>query len=210
MNRSDQINELATALAKAQLEMKAAPKTAVNPHFKSKYAALPDVIDVAKTLAKHGLSFVQPARVEADGAVTVETVLMHSSGQWLSESLSLRPQQNTPQGIGSALTYGRRYGLSSLVGIAADEDDDGNAASVNGNGKAAPAAHPSLSTEDVTRIQATNFEDFKSRLLAAKTKEDREKVYPEIRESHDKGAISDAQRKLLLAVANAAASGVTA
>jgi ERF superfamily len=141
MKHSDQVNEIAKALCKAQLEMGAASKSSVNPHFKSKYAALPEVMDVAKVLNKHGLAYVQPTRSEG-GNVTVETVLIHGeSGQWLSGELTLTPQQNTPQGVGSAVTYGRRFALCSLVGIVADEDDDGNAASQRQPTKSAPSGN---------------------------------------------------------------------
>lgn len=126
--RSASIGALAAALAKAQGEMEGAAKGNTNPHFKSKYADLASVWDACRgPLSKHGLSVLQP--VSADGAkVTVTTILAHSSGEWLEESLTMTAQQNTPQGVGSAITYGRRYGLASMVGIA-PEDDDGNAAS---------------------------------------------------------------------------------
>jgi hypothetical protein len=71
--------------------------------------------------------------VSADGArVTVTTILAHSSGEFISEALTMTAAQNTPQGVGSTITYGRRYGLASMVGIA-PEDDDGNAASAGGS-----------------------------------------------------------------------------
>lgn len=126
--RSPSIAALAAALSKAQGEMEAASKASTNPHFKSKYADLASVWDACRgPLSKHGLSVLQP--VSADGpSVTVTTILAHSSGEWISEALTMTAQQNTPQGVGSTITYGRRYGLSSMVGIAPD-DDDGNAAS---------------------------------------------------------------------------------
>lgn len=126
---------LAAALAKAQGEMDAAAKDSINPHFKSKYADLASVWDACREpLSKNGLAVLQP--VSADGPnVTITTILAHSSGEWISESLTMTAQQNTPQGVGSAITYGRRYGLSSMVGIAPD-DDDGNAASAGGQQQA--------------------------------------------------------------------------
>jgi hypothetical protein len=126
--RSPSIAALAAALAKAQGEMEGAAKGNVNPHFKSKYADLASVWDACRgPLSKHGLSILQPVR--ADGPmVTVTTILAHSSGEWIEEALTMTASQNTPQGVGSAITYGRRYGLASMVGIA-PEDDDGNAAS---------------------------------------------------------------------------------
>lgn len=130
MNRSENIAELAAALAKAQAVMKPAKKDSSNPFFKSQYADLPSVVEAAKKpLADNGLSFVQVTDF-ADGVSWVETVLMHASGQWISGRYPVKPVKDDPQGMGSALTYSRRYGLAALVGIvAADEDDDGNAAS---------------------------------------------------------------------------------
>lgn len=125
---SADIGTLAGALAKAQGEMEGAAKGNVNPHFKSKYADLASVWDACRgPLSKNGLAVLQP--VSAEGPkVTVTTILAHSSGQWVRESLTMTAQKNDPQGVGSAITYGRRYGLASMVGIA-PEDDDGNAAS---------------------------------------------------------------------------------
>lgn len=131
MQRSEAIDALAKALCAAQAEMPVAPKQSNNPHFGSKFAGLPEVREVAKTLHKHGLSFVQPTSSPDPQSVMVETVLLHTSGQWLSSSLTLRPVKQDPQGFGSAITYARRYSLCALVGIVADEDDDGNAASTH-------------------------------------------------------------------------------
>lgn len=125
---SPSISKLTTALAKAQNEMHGAAKESVNPHFRSRYADLASVWDACREpLTKHELAVLQPAR--CDGRiVTVTTVLTHSSGEWIAEELSMEPTQNTPQAIGSAITYARRYGLSAMVGVA-PEDDDGNEAS---------------------------------------------------------------------------------
>jgi hypothetical protein len=127
--RSAGIGALAAALAKAQGEMAGAKADSVNPHFKAKYPSLASVWDACRgPLSKNGLTILQP--VSAEGPkVTVTTILAHSSGEWISEALTMTAQQNTPQGVGSAITYGRRYGLASMVGIAPDEDDDGNTAS---------------------------------------------------------------------------------
>jgi ERF superfamily len=128
MNKSDQINELAAALAKAQGEMKTAIRDSVNPFFKSKYADLASVVEAIRgPFAEHGLSYVQlPIPTEGDW-VQVETVLMHASGQWISSIVDVPVAKGDAQGYGSALTYARRYGLSAVCGVA-PEDDDGNAA----------------------------------------------------------------------------------
>ncbi len=127
MKMSDSIKEIAAVLPKVQAEIKGAVKDATNPHFKSRYADLTSVIDACKAaLNKHGITFLQPVTAGESGVV-VETVLLHSSGEWISDSLALPVSKNDAQGVGSAITYGRRYGLQSMVGIPA-EDDDGNAA----------------------------------------------------------------------------------
>jgi hypothetical protein len=121
------IDQLATALAKAQRAIKHAEKSQTNPHFGKKYATLADVIDACREpLADNDLSYVQKVS-SAQGVVIVETVLMHKSGQSIAATLTM-PARNDAQGIGSALTYARRYGLSAMVGVAPDEDDDGNGA----------------------------------------------------------------------------------
>jgi hypothetical protein len=126
MNRSEQINELATALAKAQGQMRPASKNAANPHFRNRYADLASVVDALREpLSANGLSYTQLVG-HSDGSVLVETVLMHSSGQWLSSELALRPAKADVQGVASAITYGRRYSLQAICGLASDDDDDGN------------------------------------------------------------------------------------
>lgn len=128
MNKSETIGELAKALAKAQSEMTFAKKDNSNPFFKSKYADLANVVEaIKKPLADNGLAYVQATDID-DGGVIIETTLMHSSGEWYSSRLRMKPVKDDPQGIGSCITYARRYGLQALVGVPSD-DDDGNAAS---------------------------------------------------------------------------------
>lgn len=124
MNRSEQIHDLAAALAKAQGAIEDADKDATNPHFKSKYADLASVrAAIRKPFSDNGLSYVQLPRM-AEKMVEVETVLMHASGQFIGETMAMPVQQVTAHGIGSALTYVRRYALMAVAGIAASEDDD--------------------------------------------------------------------------------------
>jgi len=128
MQTSESIKEIAAVLPKVQAAIKGAMKDATNPHFRSKYADLTSVIEACKAaLNSHGITFLQPVRANEHGVI-VETVLLHTSGEWISDSLALPVSKNDAQGVGSAITYGRRYGLQSMVGIPA-EDDDGNAAS---------------------------------------------------------------------------------
>jgi len=127
--KSDAINELATALAKAQGEMTHAAKDRENPHFKSSYATLASVWEACRgPLSKHGLSVTQLASSE-QGCAAITTILMHSSGQWVQSETRVPTIKNDAQGVGSAITYARRYALSAIAGIAPDDDDDGNGAS---------------------------------------------------------------------------------
>lgn len=124
---SEQVNELAKALSTVQSTMKAAKKDSTNPFFKSKYADLSSVWDACREeLTKNGLSVCQTMEATEQGA-GLRTTLLHTSGQWMSGVLVLNPAKNDPQGIGSALTYARRYALAAIVGVVT-EDDDGNAA----------------------------------------------------------------------------------
>jgi hypothetical protein len=119
------------ALAKAQAEMTNALKDADNPHFKSKYADLASVrAAVIGPLNKYGFAIVQQPETDADGAVFVRTMLLHESGGSLThEGPHVMPAKRDAQGIGSAITYLRRYNLAAVCGVAPDDDDDGNAAS---------------------------------------------------------------------------------
>lgn len=134
MNKSDTIGKLSKALTAVQAAIRPAIKDADNPFFKSKYADLNSVWDTARELlAKNGLAVIQGNSVGLDNTVIVETMLSHESGEWIQSSLCLPLAKHDPQGVGSAITYGRRYGLSAIVGIVADVDDDANAASGNGH-----------------------------------------------------------------------------
>ena len=124
--KSGSIDELAKALAKAQSEIKGAATNAKNSFFKSGYADLHAVIDACMPhLNKHGLSVVQ-GNVPIDKHIMVTTTLLHESGQWIRSEIKMPLKEPTAHGVGSACTYGRRYGLSAMVGVA-QFDDDGNA-----------------------------------------------------------------------------------
>ena len=127
MRQSDSIENLAAALAKAQGEIDDASKTGLNPAFKSRYADLAAVRAVIREpLAVNDLAIIQLPRT-LDGAVEVETMILHKSGEFIAETLRMPVNKWDSHGIGSGITYARRYGCMALLGIAAD-DDDGNAA----------------------------------------------------------------------------------
>lgn len=128
MKHSAEINEIGGALAKAQKVMKGAKKDSANPFFKSKYADLASVADACRdALSDNGIAVVQSPSTMIDGRVNVETMLVHASGQWMSETLSVKPKDDGAQAMGSVITYLRRYSLAAMVGVA-PEEDDGNAA----------------------------------------------------------------------------------
>ena len=122
--------ELFAALALAQGEIENANKNAANPHFRSKYADLAEVLNTIRPVfAKHGLSLIQSPGFDGSMA-SVTTVLAHQSGGYMTSTASCVPAKADAQGIGSATTYLRRYGAAAVAGIA-QEDDDGNAAAHN-------------------------------------------------------------------------------
>jgi hypothetical protein len=125
--QSDNIAELAVALAKAQTEIGSVHKDAANPYFKSSYATLANVWEsVRPVLSKNGLSVVQMPGSDERGYY-VQTQLMHGSGQWIRSTTYMKPAKEDPQGIGSLISYARRYALQAMV-MACPDDDDGEAA----------------------------------------------------------------------------------
>lgn len=134
MEKSTSITELTKALVQFQNELDTLPldrevkvKTKNNGEYKFKYATYAAIVEyVRPILAKNKLCYSQ--LVEIDGSVT--TMLMHESGEYLSSTLHIKGEE-TPQGIGSAITYAKRYALASILGVVADDDDDANIASGN-------------------------------------------------------------------------------
>ncbi|WP_312688407.1 ERF family protein [Brevundimonas nasdae] len=119
---------IAKAYVAAQKSMEAIKKAAKNEHFKTKYADLAEVVEaVVPALNEHGIGVIQNAVNDGEW-VSITTTLLHEGGSSVSSTLRLRPSKTDPQGVGSTITYGRRYSLLAMTG-AAPEDDDGNASS---------------------------------------------------------------------------------
>lgn len=128
--QSEQIDQLMTALSKAQGEISSASKDSSNTFFKSKYADLCSIWDACRqSLSKHGLAVVQ-SPMPFNGVLTMVTTLGHSSGQWIRSYLPIISTKQDAHGMGSGITYTRRYALAAIVGVVPDdqEDDDGNKA----------------------------------------------------------------------------------
>ena len=132
MKHSESIINISQALLKAQKEIEDPKQTAENPFFKSKYTPLVDILKLARPIYnKYGITILQDIQ-----GVSVSTIFLHESGEWIQQDgCTLIPDKETPQAGGSAITYARRYSISAWLGIASDEDDDGNAGSKNKSGK---------------------------------------------------------------------------
>jgi hypothetical protein len=190
MNKSESIKQLALALSKAQGAFEHAKKDENNPFFKSKYANLASVIDAAKVpLSENGLSIAQVVDCEENGPY-LETILMHSSGEWISGQYPLKPVKPDPQSIGSAITYARRYAFSAITGIAADDDDGNSASGVN-----KPTYREELSQQAI---------DYFAMIDDAKTGEELKqawlKIPTELKPTYAK--VKDAQKKVIASAIN--------
>lgn len=160
MQKSDSIAAIAAALVKAQTQMSGARAAQTNPHFKSKYAGLEEVVEaVKKPFADNGIAFSQhPFSDEAGTGVT--TILMHSSGEWLQSDYVLPMVKATPQGAGSSLTYARRYALAAVAGLPQKDDDANEAEAIAANESPAP------------RVTKKQIEELKAALQKAKKSEE--------------------------------------
>ena len=143
-------------MSKFQSEMEAITKDAQNPFFKSKYASLSAIIeDTRVPLGKNGLSYAQ----FPSGDASLTTILMHKSGEWISDTYTMHPADNKPQSVGSALTYMRRYALCAVLGLAV-EDDDGNEASAKRPARSSQVIRvPMGEDEPVGEIQIAGADD---------------------------------------------------
>jgi hypothetical protein len=160
MKQSEQINELAAALAKAQSVMPKAKMSGINSRFADKatgktgaYATLDDIRDAVKeTLTANGISYTQHP-YSINGEVGVETMLIHSSGQWMRSRFGVPSSKHDPQAYGSLLTYVRKFALAAAAGVSTQEDTDADEVSHE-------SPSPTISAEQVGKIQ---------NLLAAKS-----------------------------------------
>ena len=134
--QSEDVKELVAGLAAVHSEMAPAKKDTVNPHFKSTYADIRSVVEVSRPLlSAQGIVVNQIVDYEGENVFLVTQVL-HKSGQWMRSWYPVRPTKQDPQSLGSAITYARRYAYCAIVGVVADDDDDGAEASKKGVEKA--------------------------------------------------------------------------
>ena len=144
MRQSESINELATALSKAQGTMKPAVFNKKNPHYKNEYADFSSCMDACRgPLSANGLAIIQYCET-TDGKLNLITMLAHTSGQWIKSEFPLISAKMDSQGIGSAMTYAKRYSLCGMVGIVADADADDDGEAAVGRGKIRFEEHKSV------------------------------------------------------------------
>ncbi len=155
MNKSESIKEIATALSKFQGKVSNPVNTAVNPFFKSKYAPLNDILNLVRPLlSEEGLSIIQAPSGDGENII-ITTTLLHESGEWIEfPELILKADKATAQGAGSAITYGRRYALSAILGISSEDDDDGNNAEPTGKYEVNVPASKGVSEAQIKRLYA--------------------------------------------------------
>lgn len=150
MEKSESIKNLAIALIKFQGLVNTIKKDSNNPFFKSKYAALPDILSaIHDPLIECGLAISQ----FPTGQNGLTTMLIHESGEFMLDTYSMAPAKNDPQGIGSCITYQRRYALGAVLSLNIDEDDDGNKASATGTTTPQATELPWLNPKDTDKWQ---------------------------------------------------------
>lgn len=181
LNKSESIENLSKAMSEFQKNLKQPLKDANNPFFKSKYVPLENVVEaITEAAGPLGISFMQFASGDDSGNIEVGTIILHQSGEFIEfPSVRMKPEKQTPQAYGSAITYAKRYALSAVFGITSDKDDDGNEASGNGRKKKGPQ----ISTEKQSKCDyiqqlaestSERFEKFKemqSKVQGAPTEE---------------------------------------
>jgi len=126
MKTSETITKISAALLAFSKKMISVKKDSMNPHFRNKYASLSAIIETTqKPLSECGLMIIQTPTGENE----LTTRLLHESGEYFEDTYTMRPQKNDPQGLGSAITYQRRYAYGAILSLNIDEDDDGHDAS---------------------------------------------------------------------------------
>lgn len=143
-SHSSEIKDLVGALAKAQGIMKPAIFNRINPHFKSRYADFSSCMDACRgPLSDNGLAAIQYCET-IEGKLNLVTMLAHTSGQWMKSEFPLIASKMDSQGIGSAMTYAKRYSLCGMVGIVADEDGDDDGEAAIGRGRTQGTQQPQV------------------------------------------------------------------
>lgn len=171
MNTSTEIKNIAAALVGFHKEVGIIKKDAKNPFFKSKYASLSQILEtIDEPLTNNGLAIVQ----FPEGQYGLCTRLVHTSGEWLEACYTMKPTKDTPQDLGSAITYQRRYAVGAILSLNIDDDDDGNNASGRGDSAGNSNGQPKSKQRDTAPqnepqpdIMNRNQEEMIKRMLKA-------------------------------------------
>jgi len=225
-NASKQIDKLAAAVAEAQGEMENAKKDSDNPYFNSKYADLASCMDACrKPLAKNKLGVIQRPIGDCSEIVSVETILVHASGQWISSTFGVRPgyinkagdfvKEQDAQAIGTCITYLRRYGLCSITGVVSDDDDgnrvSGRKPSANGESNGATKSNYTPERDRDLKAESDNIvisEAQRKRLFAiCKSKNVSEQSLKDYISNYNIRSTKDIQRRYYDEICNAIESG---
>ena len=162
---SENIGDISAAIALMQSEVGNTSKNSANPFFKSKYSDLAEVLNVIRpVLSKNGLALTQHPSY-ADGMCYVTTLLSHSSGQWVQSCVSTPVVKSDPQGVGSSISYCRRYAAAAICGVA-QEDDDANAASAKSAAQKNTDAAQSVDLDPAVVATLQGAADLKSLAVA--------------------------------------------
>lgn len=159
---SQTVAKLFDAFHKAQGELEGVHKDSANPHFRSRYASLENVMSTARpVLNAHGLAWTQHPGPIVDGRLSIVTQIMHTSGEWMRSTFHMAVAKQDPQGIGSATTYGCRYSLMAILGLPPTDDDDGETAMGRGRSLGAAAAHEEVKPKSAAQARKDgDFEKF--------------------------------------------------
>ncbi len=183
MEHSESIKEIATALCKFHAQVGKVKKDSKNPFFKSSYASLSSILDVVdEPLHTNGLSVVQ----FPTGQHELVTMILHVSGEWMRDSYDMKPTKNDPQGLGSVITYQRRYALGAVLGLNIDDDDDGNKGSE-------PPKKPSKKEIEEKAIKA--FEEAMELMVGAKDMEKLKALWSHYKVYQEDKRFADAKEK---------------
>lgn len=198
MKKSESVTKIFPALVKAQSVIGGAQKNKMNPHLKNKYADLSSVWDaIAPALEANKLAMIQTPVQSDDNKLHLETLIIHESGEWVSEVMVMPLQKQDPQGYGSALSYARRYHASAIMGVV-QEDDDGQSAV---KGSAALAADELRSTVSMDELQELFGELYKKYRgdnaavrLITKAKDERKRELAQASQGFNPAAVANTQQ----------------
>jgi hypothetical protein len=147
------MENLTKALIRFQMEVGKISKESKNPYFNSKYASLPQILDVIRApLITCGLAVIQMPHGDGD----LRTILAHESGEIIESTFSMKLVKNDPQALGSAITYARRYAIGAILNLNIDDDDDANSAMPAPQAPQKPKSAPQATTTELPWFNATN------------------------------------------------------